>query len=59
MKERAYQVMIGTRWAVMDVQGRIREQYEDNPRYKFRVLPALDENGESNFDYPYGLGFLD
>lgn len=54
--EGTYQVMIGTRWAVTDVQGRIREQYEDNPRYRFRTLPALT-NGESNFDYPYGLGF--
>lgn len=57
MKEGSYQVMIGTRWAVTDVQGRIQKQYEGNPRYKFRVLPALDENGESNFDYPYGMGF--
>ena len=57
MKEGAYQVMIGTRWAVMDVQGRIKEQYEGNPRYRFRVLPALDENNESNFNYPYGVGF--
>jgi len=57
MKEGAYQVMIGTRWAVDDVQGRIQQQYEGNPRYRFRILPALDENGESNFVYPYGLGF--
>ena len=57
MKEGAYQVMIGTRWAVTDVQGRIKDQYEGNPRYRFRVLPALDENDESNFDYPYGIGF--
>lgn len=57
MKEGAYQVMIGTRWSVADVQGRIQEQYRDNPRYRFRVIPALNEHGESNFDYPYGLGF--
>lgn len=57
MKEGAYQVMIGTRWAVKDVQGRIQEQYDGNPRYRFRVIPALDENNESNFDYPYGVGF--
>jgi predicted phage terminase large subunit-like protein len=50
-------VMIGTRWSVADVQGRIQEQYRDNPRYRFRVIPALNEHGESNFDYPYGLGF--
>lgn len=57
MKEGAYQVMIGTRWSVADVQGRILDQYKDNPRYRFRAIPALNEKGESNFDYPYGLGF--
>jgi predicted phage terminase large subunit-like protein len=31
--------------------------YADNPRAKFIVVPALDENGESNFDYKYGVGF--
>lgn len=57
MKEGAYQLMIGTRWSVADVQGRVQEQYRENPRYRFRVIPALDEEGESNFNYPYGLGF--
>lgn len=56
-KETAYEVHIGTRWAVNDVQGRIEEQYRDDPQYRFRVIPALDENDESNFDYPFGLGF--
>lgn len=50
-------LMIGTRWSVHDIQGRIERQYQDNPRYRFRVIPALDEDGNSNFDYPYGLGF--
>jgi predicted phage terminase large subunit-like protein len=57
MKEGAYQLMIGTRWAVTDIQGRIEEQYRDNPRYRFRVIPALNDEGVSNFEYPYGLGF--
>jgi predicted phage terminase large subunit-like protein len=56
-KDNAKELHIGTRWAVTDVIGRIREQYEGNPRYRFRVIPAVDENDESNFDYPYGLGF--
>lgn len=56
-KEGSFELMIGTRWAPYDVQGRIEEQYRDNPRYRFRVIPALDENNESNFDYPYNLGF--
>lgn len=53
----AVELMVGTRWNVADPLGRIEEQYRDNPRYRFRVIPALDENGESNFDYKYGLGF--
>ncbi len=57
MKDGAYQLMIGTRWSVRDVQGRIEDQYRDNPRYRFRVIPALDEKGETNFDYDHGHGF--
>ena len=50
-KDGAKELMVGTRWNVMDPLGRISEQYKDNPRYRFRVIPALDENGESNFRY--------
>ena len=50
-KDGAKELMVGTRWNVMDPLGRIQEQYRDNPRYRFRVIPALDENGESNFRY--------
>lgn len=56
-KMNAKEIHIGTRWAVGDPIGRIRETYADNPRYREIVIPALDENDESNFDYPYGLGF--
>lgn len=48
---------IATRWSVHDVLGRLEEQYEGNERAKFIVMPALDENDESNFDYKYGVGF--
>lgn len=53
----AVELMVGTRWNVADPLGRIEEQYRDNPRYRFRVIPALNENGESNFEYRYGVGF--
>lgn len=53
----AVELMVGTRWNVLDPLGRIREQYADNDRYRFRVIPALNEDGESNFNYKYGLGF--
>lgn len=42
---------IGTRWNVNDVIGRLKDLYGDNPEYRFRVIPALNENDESNFDY--------
>lgn len=56
-KDGALELHIGTRWAVTDVIGKLKEQYKDNPKARFRVVPALNEDGESNFDYPYGLGF--
>ena len=48
---------IATRWSVKDVIGRLERQYENTGRAKFVAVPALNENDESNFDYPYGLGF--
>lgn len=46
------ELMVGTRWNVADPLGRIEKQYKNNPRYKFRKIPALNEKGESNFNYP-------
>jgi len=48
---------IATRWSVKDVIGRLERQYENTGRAKFVAVPALNEKDESNFDYPYGLGF--
>ena len=48
---------IATRWSVHDVIGRIEQKYTDSGRAKFIVMPALDENDESNFDYSNGVGF--
>lgn len=50
-KDGARELMVGTRWNVSDPLGRIQEQYSGNPKYRFRVIPALDENDESNFKY--------
>lgn len=55
----AKELMVGTRWNVFDPLGRVQEQYGDNPKYRFRVLPALDEEGRSNFQYDYNVGFDD
>lgn len=48
---------IATRWSVHDVIGRLESQFGENPRCKFIALAALNEKDESNFDYPFGLGF--
>ena len=53
----ALELMVGTRWNVFDPLGRIQDQYEGNERYRFRVIPALNEDDESNFNYEYGVGF--
>lgn len=51
------ELMVGTRWNVMDPLGKIESQNKNNPRYRFRKIPALNKDGESNFEYEYGLGF--
>ena len=62
LKRKAKLINMGTRWAPKDVQGRRRELLESNEKYKNRrwsavIIPALNENDESNFDYPYDLGY--
>ena len=47
----AKELMVGTLWNVLDPLERIRKQYADNPLFRFRKIPALNENDESNFDY--------
>ena len=48
---------IATRWSVRDVIGRLEQMYADEGKAEFIVMPALDENDESNFDYPIEAGF--
>ena len=47
----ARELMVGTLWNVLDPLQRISVQYENDERYYFRRIPALDKNDESNFDY--------
>ena len=47
----ARELMVGTLWNVLDPLERLRKSYDGNPDYRFRRIPALDENDESNFDY--------
>lgn len=62
LKRKAKLINMGTRWALGDCQGRRRNLLENkaefaNRRYRVISIPALDENDESNFDYPYDLGY--
>ena len=53
----AVELHIATRWSVHDVIGRLEQRYGDSDKARFIVMPALDENDESNFDYPIEAGF--
>lgn len=48
---------IATRWSVHDVVGQLARMNENNPKALFITKPALNENDESNFDYPIPAGF--
>lgn len=56
-KKGCKEIHIATRWSVHDVIGRLQVMYGNSDRACFITLPALDDKGESNFDYPYGVGF--
>lgn len=47
----AKELMVGTLWNVLDPLERIRKENEGDSDYRFRKIPALDENNESNFAY--------
>lgn len=57
MKENCKMLVIGTRWSVWDPLGRLETQYENDKKAKFVKIPALDIDGNSNFEYKYGVGF--
>ncbi len=57
-KLKAKKWWIGTRWSIYDPIGiRLQMVGEDNPRIKNIVIPALNDNDESNFNYLYNVGF--
>ena len=53
MNDGAKKILVGTLWSVLDPL--VREEHENvgNPRALFRKIPALNENGESNFQYEF------
>ena len=48
----AVQLMVGTLWNVYDPLYRLEQLHADDPLYRFRKIPALNDNDESNFNYP-------
>lgn len=61
-KENAKHLWIGTRWSLVDPAGKrldILENDEKFKKVKWKVVnvPALDKDGESNFDYAFNVGF--
>lgn len=63
-KETAKRLWVGTRWATKDPAGVRMSMLEDNVdgmfssvRWRVINVPALNEAGESNFDYDYGVGY--
>lgn len=61
-KQTARKLWIGTRWSLIDPIGCRIEMLQSEPKlshvkWKEILLPALDENDESNFNWKYGIGF--
>ena len=56
-KDKCKTLMIATRWSVHDPIGRMQEINRENDRAMFISVPALDDDGNSNFDYYDCVGF--
>lgn len=53
------QIMLGTVWSYYDPISQMRREHEDDPRYKFIILPVCDEAGHSNFHYDHPDNYTD
>lgn len=51
------EIHVQTRWSTGDVVGRLQREHENDPRARFIAIPALNDDGESNFDYKFNVGF--
>jgi len=61
-KQTARRIWMGTRWSLIDPIGNRLDALENDPvfkglNYKVINMPALNQKGESNFDYKYKKGF--
>ena len=51
------ELIIQTPWSLHDPIDKLEVLLEDDPDAEIIKFPALNEDDESNFDYPYGLGY--
>lgn len=56
-KQGCKELHIATRWSTLDIIGRLKALNENNDRARFIAVPALNEDGESNFEYDGNVGF--
>ena len=54
-KQGCKMVIIATRWSVHDPMSVIERMYDGDPRFKNIKIPALDEDGNSNFKFAGGF----
>ena len=57
MKQGCKMLIIGTRWSVHDPLYKISLDHENDPRARFKCIPALNPDGTSNFKYNYNVGY--
>lgn len=50
-------LLVATPWSLHDPIDKLEQMNDGNPDAQFIHLPAMDENDESNFQYPCGVGF--
>lgn len=53
----AKEIHIATRWSVHDIIGHLQQIYDGSDRARFISMPCYDENGESQFNFDFGVGF--
>ncbi len=54
---RCKELHISTRWSLRDICGRLQDRYGEDDRAEFIEVDCYDADGNSNFDYPYNLGY--
>ena len=54
----ALESMIGTLWNVYDPIEKMENLYGNDPLYRFRKIPALNDKDETNFPYQYTTEYL-